>query len=632
MLLDRIQLGKNLFLILTAVSMLGAPGAQATNSVNNQTIRLDKAAYFSTLQGDSIQLKPGTYELAALPDSLQVIPQDRSSSFQFALTLHMHNQNLSEPIAVSVVGKPEGESADRHMLALFLPGGFIYEAEGTYSGIQSRAVNAQAVITDPEQIYLERPVHFYGPDGRDQVAKPGRYMVEQADSNIQLLPGEGQVPILLEAQEDTHDGGWNIPVALSLPGAAEEEADIHHVVLLLPNGKSLEAIGTYSGIQQRGLLGDAVKGVKKGVKKGTKTASKTVKRAKHTVSRVGRRVTSSPPSFGTFEGTAEDIGRFGKGTGRQLGSTARNTAQDAARFGKTAALEVKKGAEWTARQAAKGIKWLGEQACKVALKTAEVGIKVAGKSTSPLLKQVQKMLERQDMQRKLERLIGQVKRQLGPTINKAIEGTAIMTAPKNANVLKRLLKKETMCEKSPSEIQKTLLSMFKKPIKEVVTLYQRGSASQVRSRGAKDFSVAFGLGGGGGYGGGVDVGTRYTTSRFGHTSPPDQWFLDANASLATRAGGEGGVIIGFFPNMAPKDTGGSFFAISVGAEAVTGKVGSAQQISKGVGVSVDIIMGPLTDNFTFQGFAISFTAGASTKSLPVGGGALKVGYGLALGN
>ncbi len=615
--LYHIQLAGTLLLCLTTMSLIASPSTQATDLLNNQTIQVDKPAYFATLAGDSIQLKPGTYELAPLPDSLQVTASGGAAPVPLAITLNTHNQNLSEPIAVSVEGNSEGESADRHMLALYLPGGFSYTAEGTYSGIQSRAVNPQDVITDPKQIYLEKPVHFFSPDGQDQLAKSGRYTVEQADQHIRLVPGEPKEALLVEAQAEAHDSGLAIPIALSLPGNAEEEADIHHVVLLLPGGKSLEATGTYSGIHPRGFFGDAGKAIKGTVKKGSKAASKTVKRAKNTVNRVGHQVTKSPPSFQTL-----------KGTGRVLGNAAQNQAQDTAKFAEKAALDAKRKAEWVAQQAVKGVQWLGQQGCKLALKTAETGIQVAGKTLSPALTQVQKMLNRQNMKRKLEGAIDQAKRQLGPTIYKAIEAASIMTDPRNATVLKRLLKKETICDTSPAEVQKTLLDMFKKPINEVVTLYQNGNNSKVRSRGAKDFSVAFGLGGGGGFGGGIDVGARYTTSRFGHTSPPDQWFLDGNLSLATRAGGEGGIIIGFFPNIRPEDTGKEFFAVSVGGGL---PAGSTPESPKGVGTSVDFIFGPFSDTFTFQGFAISFTAGASPKSVSdYAGAALKVGYGVGL--
>ncbi len=614
------SLPKSLFALVTSGVLFWGSFVHATESSTNQTITLDKPAYFSTTAGDYIQLQPGNYELAAAPDHLQVIPAEETSARELSIEILIHTQQLIDPIAVSLSGKPDSESSDRHILALSLPSGFMYMAEGTYSGIRPRAVAPQEVISDPEQIYLEKVVHFFDSEGQAQVAKSGRYKVEQADQQIRLIPGEGQEAILLEAEAETHEGGgFNMPIALSLPGAGEEEADNHYVVLLLPDGKSLEAIGTYSGIQPRGVFDKVGNKIKKGVKKATKPARKTVNRAKNTVRRVGRRVTKSPPNFQTI-----------KSTGRIVGNAAKNQARDTAKFGKQAAMDAKKRAEWAAKQAVKGAKWLGQQACKVGLKTAEVAVKTAGKTLSPALKQVQNLMKRGDMQRRFQQIVNQVKRQLGSSIVKAIKAGSTVMDPKNARVLKTLLKKETMCEKSPSEIQKTLVKMLNKPLKQVVAAYRGGNQSQVRTRGAKPFAVAMGIGGGGGTFGGVDVGARYTTSRFDNTSKPDQWFLDGNLAAATRAGGEGGIILGFFPNIAPQDTGGSFFAIAVGLEAFAGYVNPAETVSKGVGISIDFIMGPLTDKFTFQGFAISFTAGASRKSTPVGGGAVKVGYGVGL--
>lgn len=607
---SQVQITKSVLVLMTAMSLLWSPCAQATNSLNNQTIQLDKPAYFTTLAGDSIQLQSGSYELASLPDSLQVTPTAGAASVQLAMTLNTHDQKLSEPTAVSVEGKPEGESVDRHVLALYLPGGFSYTAEGTYSGIQSRAVNPQAVITDPGQIHLEKPVHFLGFEGQDHVAKPGRYTVEQADQNIRLVPGEGHEALLIEAQEETHDSGLAIPIALSLPGAAEEEADLHHVVLLLPGGKSLEAIGTYSGIQQRGLFDKAAKRLKKGVNKATKPVRKTVNRAKNTVKRVGHQVTKSPPSFQTL-----------KGTGRVLGNAAKNTAKDSAKFAKKAALEAKKKAEWTAKQAVKGVQWLGQQACKVALQAVDVSLKVAGKALGPVQKKLAKELMRPEIKKKLAQAVNAALKQAGPAIKKGLEAGAIINDPRNVRVLKGLLKKDKMCEKSPSEMLKPIEKMVRKPMREALAVYKKGKNSQVRSRGvdrSKGPSGTFAIGGGGGAGAGLEMGIRLA-SDFGNKK--DQAFFDIAGKLATAYGGAGGVIIGLFPYKDPKDTGGNFFSIGVAAGGPLGKELFAK-MAPGVGGGVDLIFdfpwewkGNVFDDH-FQGFAFSIGTGVA-KSTPV---------------
>jgi hypothetical protein len=104
-------------------------------------------------------------------------------------------------------------------------------------------------------ITLDQAVHFIGTDGSDAVADPGDYSVEAAQEWLRLIPGtERRNALLIEANAITHEEILTSPMAISLPGEEGETADIHHVVLLLPDGQSLDAVGTYSGIRPRGLL------------------------------------------------------------------------------------------------------------------------------------------------------------------------------------------------------------------------------------------------------------------------------------------------------------------------------------------------------------------------------------------
>jgi hypothetical protein len=57
--------------------------------------------------------------------------------------------------------------------------------------------------------------------------------------------------LLLEAHLDNQEESLTDPLALSVQG---EMADFHHLVILLPGGKRLEAIGSYSGIRSRGTI------------------------------------------------------------------------------------------------------------------------------------------------------------------------------------------------------------------------------------------------------------------------------------------------------------------------------------------------------------------------------------------
>ena len=550
------SLPKVLFTFVISFLMLWSTLAQATESANNQTIILDKPAYFSTTAEDYIQLKPGNYVLAASPDSLQVLLAGETSARELSVEILTHTQKLTEPIAVSLSGKPDSDSADRHILALSLPGGFMYMAEGTYSGIRPRAVAPQAVISDPEQIYLEKPVHFFSAEGQAQVAKPGRYKVEQADQQIRLISGKGQDALLLGAEENTHEaGGFSMPIALSLPGAEEEDADNHYVVLLLPDGKSLEAIGTYSGIQPRGVFNKVGKKFKKGVKKTTKPARKTVKRAKKTVRRVGKQATKSPPSFQTV-----------KSTGRIVGNAAKNQAKDTAKFGKKAAMDAKRRAEWAAKQAVKGVEWLGQQTCKLALKTVDVSLKTAGKALKPAIARLGKELARPEVRRKLEQAIKTVIKQAGPSIKKALEAAKTLNHPKNLRVLKSVMKKETLCERSPNDILATVKKRAGKPIQEALAVYQKGGKSGVRTRGVGGDgpSATIALGGGGGSVGGLEIGFRLATD-FRPFDKEGLFFDIAGVVKNSLYNAGGGLVIGIFPSIKPTQTKGEFISVGVAA-------------------------------------------------------------------
>jgi hypothetical protein len=108
-------------------------------------------------------------------------------------------------------------------------------------------------------ITLDQAVHFLGTDGSDVVADPGEYTVEAAQEWLRLIPGtERRDALLIEAQKGTHEVKVEIPIVISTPGSEPDELDVHVVQLLNPDGTSMVASGTYSGIQSRGLF-DAAK-------------------------------------------------------------------------------------------------------------------------------------------------------------------------------------------------------------------------------------------------------------------------------------------------------------------------------------------------------------------------------------
>ncbi|TFG60451.1 MAG: hypothetical protein E4H32_08620 [Nitrospirales bacterium] len=124
----------------------------------------------------------------------------------------------------------------------------------------SPVLSAQASVPDETTtITLDQAVHFIGTDGSDVVANAGDYSVEAAQVWLRLIPGaERRDALLIEAQPGTHEVKVEIPIVISTPGTELDELDVHVVQFLNPDGTSLVATGTYSGIQSRGL-GDAAR-------------------------------------------------------------------------------------------------------------------------------------------------------------------------------------------------------------------------------------------------------------------------------------------------------------------------------------------------------------------------------------
>ena len=102
-------------------------------------------------------------------------------------------------------------------------------------------------------IVLEKVVHFSAPDGTALAINPGDYVVAAGDGSLRLNPLDTQSPKMVAASTGTHEKGVTTPTALSFAEEGADHTDIHHIVLLLPGGKSLDAVGTYSGITPRGL-------------------------------------------------------------------------------------------------------------------------------------------------------------------------------------------------------------------------------------------------------------------------------------------------------------------------------------------------------------------------------------------
>jgi hypothetical protein len=97
-------------------------------------------------------------------------------------------------------------------------------------------------------ISFQEKVAFISPAG-EEIIPPGTYRVEPAGpSALRLVPFGHKEVFVIKAQSRTHDENVGFPVALM----TVDEEDLFHVVLLLPEQKGLEAIGSSSRGRFRG--------------------------------------------------------------------------------------------------------------------------------------------------------------------------------------------------------------------------------------------------------------------------------------------------------------------------------------------------------------------------------------------
>lgn len=111
--------------------------------------------------------------------------------------------------------------------------------------ISSAAVDSKTTSI----LTVDKTVHFLMADGSDGVVGPGVFLVEDAGEWLRLISGERRDALLLEAIPIHHEENLNDPKALLQLGETHEP----HIVLLLPGGRGLEAIGSISGVRSRAV-------------------------------------------------------------------------------------------------------------------------------------------------------------------------------------------------------------------------------------------------------------------------------------------------------------------------------------------------------------------------------------------
>ena len=101
-----------------------------------------------------------------------------------------------------------------------------------------------------DTIVLDRPVHFTAPDASDTMAGPDTYRVVAGESHrLKLVPPKGKPALVVDALTTSHEEDLAAPVALYV----RDDEKYPHVVLLLPGGQGLEAVGSYDAARARGI-------------------------------------------------------------------------------------------------------------------------------------------------------------------------------------------------------------------------------------------------------------------------------------------------------------------------------------------------------------------------------------------
>ncbi|MDH5774924.1 MAG: hypothetical protein OEZ57_08410 [Nitrospirota bacterium] len=434
--------------------------AQASDPRGIMSVALEKSLQFQDPNGEDVLVPQGTYSVKAGDYQITLESLD-GNSFSLDATEEQHQIEVPFPMALI----PSGTHMDlphADLLVLLYPDGHSLQALGSEPQIVSRAIpdNLEEFLdyTDPETITLEQPAYFTGPDGSPILVEAGMYTAKATQSWIRLVPGNNpQHTLLLDATQGTHETGILDPLALSLPGGILHELDVHQILLLLPTGTSLEATGTYSGIETRGLFNK-------------KRPQRTQKR-QNLFKAVGAKFKQA-----TKNPVIQNINK-GINKGVKTGLTTSKVA-----LAKTKAV-IEKGSQ----AVIKGAKWVGKNgpalACKTLFKAPGAVAKLVDIPLKFAKEQMQKVRNDAKLLDKIATEVENFQKQQQAVIDTAVKSALKFNKPENLQKLKPFSSIDGICERGVPSLKRTIDSIVKKE-------------SQVRSRGGfHAYSLGMQLGG-----------------------------------------------------------------------------------------------------------------------------------------
>ena len=118
----------------------------------------------------------------------------------------------------------------------------------TTPGNSEAAELSQAEILDT--VTVDSPIHFLTPQDADVVLSPGTYRVaEDEDNEMKFISVKDNTTILVSAFSGHHEATVATPIALYV----RPDENISHILLLLPDGRAHEAVGSSDVTRSRSV-------------------------------------------------------------------------------------------------------------------------------------------------------------------------------------------------------------------------------------------------------------------------------------------------------------------------------------------------------------------------------------------
>lgn len=101
--------------------------------------------------------------------------------------------------------------------------------------------------SSPPTVDVTQPLHFLSSTDEDVILPPWQYEVEAADAWLKLIPTDGHrnEAVLVQATSGNHQEAVDSPRVIFQH--TKENPDLHYLLMLLPDGTGLGAIGFSSG-------------------------------------------------------------------------------------------------------------------------------------------------------------------------------------------------------------------------------------------------------------------------------------------------------------------------------------------------------------------------------------------------